>query len=56
MGMPVDYMTRDQRFASTRTDVLTYETEPLGEDVTIAGSITPVSCTYRHLAPIRTLS
>ena len=42
MGMPADYMTFDQRFASTRPDVLTYETEPLDQDVTIAGSITPV--------------
>jgi putative CocE/NonD family hydrolase len=42
MGMPVDYMTFDQRFASTRPDVLTYETEPLEHDVTIAGPITPV--------------
>jgi hypothetical protein len=40
--MPVDYMTFDQRFAATRPDVLTYETEPLDHDVTIAGSITPV--------------
>ena len=42
MGMPVDYMTFDQRFASWRPDVLTYETEPLDQDVTIAGPITPV--------------
>src|SRR5579883_418909 len=42
MGMPVDYMTFDQRFASTRPDVLTYETAPLDRDVTIAGPITPV--------------
>jgi uncharacterized protein len=42
MGMPVDYMTFDQRFASTRPDVLTYETEPLDHDVTIAGPITPL--------------
>ena len=41
MGMPVDYMTFDQRFAATRPDVLTYETEPLDHDVTIAGPITP---------------
>ena len=41
MGMPVDYMTFDQRFASTRPDVLTYETESLAHDVTIAGPITP---------------
>lgn len=41
-GMPGDYMTRDQRFASRRTDVLTYESEPLKHDLTIAGPITPV--------------
>jgi putative CocE/NonD family hydrolase len=40
-GMPGDYMTYDQRFASVRTDVLTYQTEPLEHDVTIAGPITP---------------
>jgi putative CocE/NonD family hydrolase len=42
MGMPVDWMTFDQRFAATRPDVLTYETEPLDQDVTIAGPVTPV--------------
>jgi len=42
MGMPGDYMTFDQRFASMRPDVLAYETEPLDHDVTIAGPITPV--------------
>jgi uncharacterized protein len=31
----------DQRFASRRTDVLTYATEPLTEDVTIAGPVSP---------------
>jgi putative CocE/NonD family hydrolase len=41
-GMPFDYMTYDQRFASRRPDVLTYETEPLGRDLTIAGPITAV--------------
>ena len=41
-GMPGDYMTHDQRFAARRTDVLTYQTEPLEEDLTIAGPITPV--------------
>jgi uncharacterized protein len=40
-GMPGDYMTYDQRFASRRPDVLTYVTEPLDRDVTIAGPITP---------------
>ncbi len=37
-----DYMTYDQRFASRRPDVLTYETEPLEKAVTIAGPVTPV--------------
>jgi len=41
-GMPGDYMTFDQRFASQRPDVLVYQTEPLDHDVTIAGPITPV--------------
>jgi putative CocE/NonD family hydrolase len=40
-GMPSDYITYDQRFASRRTDVLTYQTEPLEHDVTIAGPIVP---------------
>lgn len=40
-GMPGDYMTYDQRFASRRTDVLTYQTEPLDKDFTIAGPISP---------------
>lgn len=35
--MTREYMTDDQRFAATRPDVLVYETEPLDEDVTIAG-------------------
>jgi putative CocE/NonD family hydrolase len=38
-GMPGDYMTADQRFASHRSDVLTYKTEPLENDLTIAGPI-----------------
>jgi putative CocE/NonD family hydrolase len=40
-SVPQRYMTDDQRFASRRTDVLTYETEPLEEDVTIAGPVAP---------------
>src|SRR5581483_11169802 len=40
-GMPGDYMTYDQRFASQRPDVLTFQTEPLDHDVTIAGPVTP---------------
>jgi putative CocE/NonD family hydrolase len=41
-GMPGDYMTFDQRFASRRTDVLAYQTEPLKHDVVMAGPVTPV--------------
>jgi putative CocE/NonD family hydrolase len=37
--MVVEYMVEDQRFASKRPDVLTYQTEPLTEDLTIAGAI-----------------
>ncbi|SPE58990.1 Peptidase S15 [Verrucomicrobia bacterium] len=39
-GMPGDYMTYDQRFASRRTDVLSYQSEPLDKDMTIAGPVT----------------
>jgi putative CocE/NonD family hydrolase len=41
-GMPRDYMSGDQRFASARADVLTYATDPLTEDVTIVGPIAPM--------------
>ncbi|HRP18240.1 MAG TPA: CocE/NonD family hydrolase [Ginsengibacter sp.] len=34
-----EYMTDDQRFASRRPDVLTYETEILQEDITLAGPV-----------------
>jgi putative CocE/NonD family hydrolase len=40
IGMAVEYMVDDQRFAARRPDVLAYQTEPLEEDVTIAGPIT----------------
>jgi putative CocE/NonD family hydrolase len=40
-GMTYNYMTSDQRFASSRPDVLVYETEPLEADVTVAG---PIEC------------
>jgi hypothetical protein len=33
------FMLEDQRFAARRPDVLVYQTEPLAEDVTIAGPI-----------------
>jgi putative CocE/NonD family hydrolase len=39
--VPQRYMADDQRFASRRTDVLVYESEPLTEDVTIAGPVRP---------------
>jgi hypothetical protein len=40
-GYTRDYMTEDQRFASTRPDVLVYQTEPLAEDITLAGPVKP---------------
>ena len=39
--VPQRYMVDDQRFAAARPDVLVYQTEPLEEDVTIAGPISP---------------
>ena len=39
IGIPKNYMTDDQRFLSERKDVITYQTEPLKEDLTIAGQI-----------------
>jgi len=39
--IPQRYMVDDQRFASYRPDVLVYQTDPLEEDVTIAGPISP---------------
>lgn len=41
IGMKRGYMADDQRFAATRPDVLVYQSEPLTEDLTIAGAITP---------------
>lgn len=43
-GMTYNYMTSDQRFAARRTDVLVYQSEPLQEDVTLAG---PITCDLR---------
>lgn len=40
-GMSKEYMVSDQRFAATRPDVLVYRSEPLEEDVTLAGPIRP---------------
>jgi putative CocE/NonD family hydrolase len=36
---PRSYPLHDQRFAAARPDVLVYETEPLGEDLTLAGPL-----------------
>ncbi|MEM8680955.1 MAG: CocE/NonD family hydrolase [Planctomycetota bacterium] len=38
-GWAKKYMTEDQRFAAWRPDVLVYQTEPLEEDLTLAGPI-----------------
>jgi uncharacterized protein len=40
-GVPQTYMDADQRFASKRPDVLAYQTDPLEEDITVAGSVSP---------------
>jgi putative CocE/NonD family hydrolase len=40
LGMPREYMTDDQRFAASRPDVLVYQTDPLPEDLTVAGPFT----------------
>jgi putative CocE/NonD family hydrolase len=37
--MAIEYMVDDQRFASRRPDVLTYQTPPLAEDLVVAGPI-----------------
>jgi putative CocE/NonD family hydrolase len=39
--VPQRYMVDDQRFSSSRPDVVTYESDPLTEDFTIAGPIAP---------------
>jgi putative CocE/NonD family hydrolase len=40
-GMAREYMVADQRFASSRTDVLVYESDVLEHDMTIAGPLRP---------------
>ncbi|HMU72698.1 MAG TPA: CocE/NonD family hydrolase, partial [Ferruginibacter sp.] len=39
LGRTREYMTDDQRFASRRTDVLTFSTDVLSEDITVAGPV-----------------
>lgn len=41
LDYPREFMTEDQRFARGRPDVLVYQTDPLTEDITVAGSIKP---------------
>jgi putative CocE/NonD family hydrolase len=40
-NVPQEYMVSDQRFAASRNDVLTYQTDVLQEDVTIVGPVSP---------------
>lgn len=39
LDMKREYMTGDQRFAESRPDVLTYQTDVLDKDITLAGNI-----------------
>lgn len=39
--VPQRYMVDDQRWAARRSDVLVYQTDPLTEDITIAGPVSP---------------
>jgi putative CocE/NonD family hydrolase len=40
-SVPQFYMVADQRFAAKRPDVQAYETDPLEQDITVAGSVSP---------------
>jgi putative CocE/NonD family hydrolase len=40
-SVPQRYMVDDQRFAARRPDVLVYASEPLEDDVTISGPVSP---------------
>ena len=39
--VPQRYLVDDQRFAARRPDVLAFQTEPLEEDITLAGPVSP---------------
>jgi uncharacterized protein len=39
IGMTREHMVDDQRFAASRPDVLVYQTDPLEDDITLAGPI-----------------
>jgi uncharacterized protein len=40
-SVPQEYMVADQRFAASRSDVLVYQTDPLEQDITIVGPVSP---------------
>lgn len=40
-GMAQEYMVSDQRFSASRPDVLTFATDVLDQDITIAGPVSP---------------
>ncbi len=42
IGMTKEYMTDDQRFASHRPNVLSYQTDVLENDLTFAGPLCPI--------------
>ncbi len=42
VDVPQRFMDDDQRFATTRGDVLVYESAPLSEDVTVVGPVRPM--------------
>lgn len=39
IGMPREYMLEDQRFAAQRPDVMTYQTAPMANDMTVVGPV-----------------
>jgi putative CocE/NonD family hydrolase len=41
LEMTREYMDADQRFVQQRQDVVTYATEPLEQDITVAGPVSP---------------
>jgi putative CocE/NonD family hydrolase len=41
LGVPQEYMLSDQRFATRRSDVLTYVSDPLESDITVVGPVSP---------------
>ena len=52
--MQREYMVADQRFAARRPDVLAYQTEPLEDDLTLAGPDQREPARVDHAAPTPT--